>query len=326
VCLAPTAKVFYRSADDPEPVRAKSCLPGWVAPRRKRAAFNLTRKEAARRSPLVHVVALGDRLPAAATTMSQRYTFGDNDRAAARLTLLAQVYEPSTRALLESIGVRPVEAAVDLGCGPGYSTELLHAALGSRETWGIDRSERLVERARARRGPPLQFAVGDVTVAPMPGPRFNVAYGRHLLAHLASPRDVLVACAESARPGAKLILEETASLDSADPLFVGYYARVSALQRHYGQDTFVGARLDRFAADTPWVVERFELTALEIAARSMARLHAENARTWGDDAYARIAFDAREMAAMIEGLDEVAAGVRGAPPVRCGLGQLVLRK
>lgn len=63
--------------------------------------------------------------------MSDRYTFGDNDRAAGRLALLADVYEPTTRRLLGELSDVPVNVAVDLGCGPGHSTELLHATVGA---------------------------------------------------------------------------------------------------------------------------------------------------------------------------------------------------
>src|SRR5579872_6346593 len=123
--------------------------------------------------------------------MNDRYTFGDNDRAAARLALLAEVYEPTTRRLLRGLGDVAVNVAVDLGCGPGHSTELLHTAVAARETWGLDASERLIERARARFGPALSFAVHDVTAAPLPVPSHDLAYARHVLAHLANPRAVL---------------------------------------------------------------------------------------------------------------------------------------
>jgi trans-aconitate methyltransferase len=257
--------------------------------------------------------------------MTHHYTFGDNDRAAARLELLAAVFEPTSRRLLGEVVGSPVDRALDLGCGLGYSTELLHATVGARETWGLDASERLIERARARVGPHISFGLHDVTRSPLPVSHVNLAFARHLLAHLSSPRGVLTACAGAVRPGGRLVLEETGALDSPDPVFATYYAHVRAMQQHYGQNTFVGRELDRVAEETPWTVQIFEQTHVVLDARSMAKLHAMNVRTWSHDAFAVASFDAKAIASMTEELDAVAAGQRDAPPVRCVLGQAVLR-
>ena len=257
--------------------------------------------------------------------MSNHYTFGDNDRAAARLALLATVFEPSSRRLLRNVSDASVDRALDLGCGPGHSTELVHTTTGARETWGIDASQKLIERARDRLGPPLSFEVHDLTRAPFPVCGIDFGYARHLLAHLANPKAVLLACAGCVRPEGRLVLEETGALDSPDTVFAKYYACVRAMQRHYGQDTFVGWNLDRVADATPWTVAHFERTSVAIEARWMAQLHAMNVRTWGGDPFAVSAFDARSIASMTEELDAVAAGERDAPPVTCVLGQAVLR-
>jgi SAM-dependent methyltransferase len=257
--------------------------------------------------------------------MSQNYTFGDTDRAAARLALLANVFEPTTRSWLEALGGAAPACVVDLGCGPGHTTELVHTVLGARESWGLDASERLVARARSRLGPPFVFEVHDVTRAPMPTPPADLAYARHLLAHLPDPAQVLRACATTMHPGGRMVLEETAGLDSPDPVFAEYYACVAEMQRHYGQDTLVGLRLDTIAAASPWSVESFSLRHAAIDPRSMASLHAMNVRTWRTDPFAAATFDGERIQAMTDALDAVAAGARDAPPVTCTLGQAVLR-
>ena len=54
-----------------------------------------------------------------------QYLFGDSDIAARRLEVLAEVFAEPTRAFfLEAVPKRP-RLAVDLGCGPGYTTHLL---------------------------------------------------------------------------------------------------------------------------------------------------------------------------------------------------------
>lgn len=78
------------------------------------------------------------------------YTFGDNEEASRRLRRLADLYEPETRALLE-LAFDGCEActprlAVDLGCGPGWSTQLLAAVLKPQRTVGLDSSEHTLPR------------------------------------------------------------------------------------------------------------------------------------------------------------------------------------
>jgi len=52
----------------------------------------------------------------------------------------------------------------DLGCGTGELTADAHRVLGARETVGIDRSEAMLEPARALDVDGLTFALGDIAV------------------------------------------------------------------------------------------------------------------------------------------------------------------
>jgi trans-aconitate 2-methyltransferase len=52
--------------------------------------------------------------------------------------------------------------AVDLGCGPGELTRLLHDQLGCRETLGVDSSAAMLEKAAAFAGGGLHFEAGDI--------------------------------------------------------------------------------------------------------------------------------------------------------------------
>jgi SAM-dependent methyltransferase len=218
-----------------------------------------------------------------------------------------------------------VRRAIDLGCGPGFTTDLLARTTGALETWGLDASERMVRFARARfpEGGSLCFAVHDVSRAPYPLAGADVFYTRYLFTHLASPRTVFDACAVAASPGARFLVEDNCALESEDPLFSSYYARVRRLQAHYGQDMFVGERLPEIAAGSAWTLARYERTRIELDGRVMAQLHAINVRTWRHDPYAASAFDASEIDAMAGALDQVAAGRRPAPLVVCTMGQAV---
>jgi SAM-dependent methyltransferase len=262
------------------------------------------------------------------------YTFGDTDAAADRLALLARAYEPSSARVLASIDFASPPRAVDLGCGPGYTTRLVHRVTGARATWGLDASERLVARARVeaeadgpagRRGAAITFAVHDATTTPFPVAGVDFFYARYLLTHLASPRALFDACASAAADGARFLVEDNCALVSEDPLFQAYYERVRAMHAHYDQDMFVGERLPAIVSGSPWTLERFDRTAIPLDGRVMARLHSINVRTWRNDPFAVATFDRAEIDTMTRELDAVASGTRGATPVTCVMAQAVLR-
>jgi hypothetical protein len=124
-------------------------------------------------------------------------------------------------------------------------------------------------------------------------------------------------------PGATLLIQETATLASDDPTFQRYYTLVGELQAGYGQALHIGAHLDGIVLGSGWKLTASELRVVEQDARVMARLHAMNIRTWGQDALARKLFDCDEITRVRDALAAVAAGERAAPPVRNALRQIV---
>jgi|SRR5215210_2313392 len=53
------------------------------------------------------------------------YSFGETELAAERLRLVSEVFDPTSEAFLfESVRTRP-RLALELGCGPGFTTRLL---------------------------------------------------------------------------------------------------------------------------------------------------------------------------------------------------------
>ena len=100
----------------------------------------------------------------------QHYTFGDTDLAAQRLWLLASVFEPSSSQLLRTVEGAG-ELGIDLGCGPGHTTQLVADHVALERVVGLDQSPRLLEQAtRERGGERLSFAECDVSKLPFPLP------------------------------------------------------------------------------------------------------------------------------------------------------------
>ncbi|RDV00548.1 trans-aconitate 2-methyltransferase [Trinickia dinghuensis] len=66
------------------------------------------------------------------------------------------------RDLLAAVPPTPIRTAIDLGCGPGNSTEALLALAPAAEIRGLDSSADMIEAAR-KRLPTLRFDVADIT-------------------------------------------------------------------------------------------------------------------------------------------------------------------
>jgi trans-aconitate methyltransferase len=246
------------------------------------------------------------------------YTFGDNEEASLRLRSLAELYEPETRALLvlyrDSSKARSPRFAVDLGCGPGWSTQLLAAVLKPQRVVGLDASERYIAEARANH-PGLEFLCHDILQSPFPVEAPDVLLCRFQLTHLAAPEKALNTWAEAAAPGATLLIHETEGLETPDPVLHRYYELVGEMQRHYGQTLHVGAILDASFADTAWYMLESRSLLLEKPAREMARLHLANLRTWGRNEFAVQAFDRRELDELEAALASIASGATEAGAV-----------
>jgi len=211
--------------------------------------------------------------------------------------------------LLLRSGISAPRLALDLGCGPGWSTRLLQDVLKPYRTVGLDASAAFVEEARTRHGADLEFEVHDVATVPFPVGAPNVMFCRFLLTHLRSPAEVLAAWAGVAAPGAILVIHETESLEADHQALRLYYRLVDQLQRHYGQALRVGAILETAFAGSGWRLVENQRRLLEKPACDMAELHLANLRTWRDDEYAQQTFDSHDIAALEKSLERIASGL-----------------
>jgi len=239
------------------------------------------------------------------------YTFGDNQEASRRLRRLADVYEPETRDLLNTVRSvccdRSFELGLDLGCGPGWSTHLIETTLNPKRIVGLEASEAYVAEARSNQ-PQLEFIQHDVLTIPFPVDNADFIFCRFLLTHLPSPRAAIKSWAHAARPGAMLAIHETEALHSTHSAFSRYYEMVAQMQKHYGQELNVGALLDDAFTGTSWCLIRSESVVLEKPARDMAQLHVTNLRTWGGNDFALHAFDRCEIDQLDGELCSIASG------------------
>jgi SAM-dependent methyltransferase len=74
--------------------------------------------------------------------------------AARRLALVAEIFQSTTERFLRHSATAAPDLAVDLGCGPGHTTQLLNAIVRPRRTIAVDSSTAFIELAAGGSGKP----------------------------------------------------------------------------------------------------------------------------------------------------------------------------
>jgi SAM-dependent methyltransferase len=218
-------------------------------------------------------------------TGEERYAFGDSDAAASRLAVLSEVFEAPSRALLAEVAGPPVALAVDLGCGPGFTTRLLAEVLVPDQVAGIDRSAAFLARARTSGPPGTRWYRHDVTVVPFPTGPADVLYARYVLAHVPTPLDVLAGWVTQLRPGGHLVVEEDDEIRAEHPVLRHYDELSTSLVAARGGDLSVGRLLGRAAAPPGSVVVVNRVLDHAVTADRVARLYAMNLAVWRHDPF-----------------------------------------
>jgi trans-aconitate 2-methyltransferase len=250
-----------------------------------------------------------------------RYTYGDSALAAERLRLVARMFEPTTRAFLTAVVRPPPRTAVDLGCGPGHTTRLLHAVTGARSTIGLDRSEAFIASARREQPEGVSFAVHDVTRVPFPTGPTDVVSARLLLAHLADVEEVVRRWSTLLTIGGMLLADDLERIDAPDPVFRGYLDEVAiAVVRAEGGDLFVGPRLHAMGDPPGCARIHDDVATFTPAARLTARVFGMNLAVLVDRGETRPRPD------LAAALDEVASGRRSAPAPTWSVRQTAWRR
>jgi trans-aconitate 2-methyltransferase len=133
--------------------------------------------------------------------------------------------------------VKPKERmrVVDLGCGTGKLTRLLHERLNARETVGLDRSERMLESARGGEpAPGLRFEVGDIEAFPEDGEGYDLIFSNAAL-HWIDDHDTLFGrLVARLRQGGQLAIQMPAMHDDASHMVAAELIRISPFKAASG--------------------------------------------------------------------------------------------
>ncbi|PFG73902.1 methyltransferase domain-containing protein [Tepidiforma thermophila] len=114
--------------------------------------------------------------------------------------------------LLELVRPAPGGRAVDLGCGTGELTRVLHERLGAAETLGIDSSPAMLERAAQFAGGGLRFELADIATFTAERP-FDVVFSNAALQWLPDHERLIPRVARLVAPGGQLAFQVPANAD-----------------------------------------------------------------------------------------------------------------
>jgi SAM-dependent methyltransferase len=204
------------------------------------------------------------------------YAFGDGDAPATRLALLAEVFGSTSRDFLVREAPSAPRLAIDLGCGPGHTTKLIAETLGPRRTLGLDTSPDFVGRAVREAPSGVAFAVHDAAGWPFPEGPPDLVYARLLVAHLLDPEAAIAGWAAQLAPDGALLIEDTDAIETDQPVFVEYLARVAARLEARGHRLYPGRLLAALA-------DRSRLATAGPTAARAAAMFRLNLDSWCDD-------------------------------------------
>jgi trans-aconitate 2-methyltransferase len=236
----------------------------------------------------------------------ERYLYGDDPLAAERLDLVARLFEPSTGTFLDRRGPKGPRLAVDVGCGPGHTTRLIHRVLGASRTLGLDQSEAYVRRASIGAPAGVAFARHDAREVPFPEEPAQVVFCRLLLAHLNRPMDVLAGWATQLDRGGLLMIDELDRAETDDEAFRRYLEVAVSVIADEGSVLFAGPVVS--AAPAPPGTERIadETATIDLSPADAGRMFGMNLRVLRRDG--RLPTEDPELDRLQASLDAAVAG------------------
>jgi trans-aconitate 2-methyltransferase len=173
-----------------------------------------------------------------------RYTFGSDECAAERLESISTVFNREARKVIRPyINGKTPALALDLGCGPGYSTTMLAEVAGADRTCGLDQSADYIRRA-SEAFPHLEFIRHDVTVMPFPV-KPDIIYVRFLLSHLTDVVPLINRWLGELAPGGLCFIDEVEEVVTTVPAFKTYLDISSRIVESGGGNLWIGSLLGK---------------------------------------------------------------------------------
>jgi len=126
--------------------------------------------------------------------------------------------------LLELVEPTAGGRVVDLGCGTGELTRILHERSGAAETLGVDNSETMLAKSGSVAGGGLRFETADIATFEGPG-AFDIVFTNAALQWLPDHESLIPQVASLVKPGGQLAFQVPANADHPSHLVAHAVAR-----------------------------------------------------------------------------------------------------
>ena len=180
------------------------------------------------------------------------YALGSSPGESARLQRQAEELAADSTALLDRVGLRPGQSAIDLGCGPRGILDLLaERVTPAGRVVGLDadpaHAGMAAEFAAERGLSGVEIITADARATGLPTGSFDLVHARTLLITVPDPADVAAEMVRLAKPGGWVASAE-ADIEHAlcyppHPAFDRLCAIFNQAVRRNGADPWIGRRI-----------------------------------------------------------------------------------
>jgi SAM-dependent methyltransferase len=157
-----------------------------------------------------------------------------------RLAAMEDLWDPGTKAVIESLGIAPGWRCLEVGAGAGSIARWLAGRVGGAEVLATDVSTRHLEPFDG-----VEVCEHDILEDPLPDAHFDLVHARLLFEHLGRP--ALERMVPALRPGGWLVLEDydwaSAPLYPEDERMTQVMNGVMAVMSRSGYDRHCGRKL-----------------------------------------------------------------------------------
>lgn len=255
-----------------------------------------------------------------------RYLFGDSDVASHRLRVVAEVFAESSRRFLCMAAPDRPGLAVDVGCGPGYTTRLVADVLRPLRTVGIDRSEAFIAEARRAGGSNVSYLAHDAAAVPFPVGPADLIYARFVATHLSDPTTTIRGWAMQLVPGGLLLLDEVDSISTANRVLSRYLTILTALLGHHGNSLYVGPTLSNISAPGLLRSKIDTVRRLRVPDGRAATMFRLNLDTWRDHPFVADTYGADAIRRLADELEAEAGAADAASTTGWGMRQIAFER
>jgi SAM-dependent methyltransferase len=257
-------------------------------------------------------------------TGADDYTFGDSDLAARRLALVAATFAKTTRQFLLTRAGGVPGFAIDLGCGPGFTTELIRATVGPERILGVDASAAFVAAAAKRLADDrTRLLCTDALDLPLEVTDADLIFARMLLTHLRDPLVAIDVWRGRLSEHGRLLLEEVESIATEDPTLAAYLDLQREMLAANGNTLEIGPRLDADLRGHP-ALRGSEAVEFSPPPTVAARMFAMNLETWRGRPEVTDAHGTEELDRLAAALERIATGATPGTPITWRMRHLVL--